>query len=377
MKRILSLLLTAIVFLSLTVQSYRADDAAPITLRVADVSAHAGDRQVAVDVYIEGNSGISGFSFCVGHDDDLVFAGAEIAVSGYQVIKEVPGYGVNLAWTGNAEYTGSERVATLYFDVDENASPAVSSVSIVFRDGYDSLYRTQNGREEDVPVLSFDGSFTIAADEEDECLTAAAGRVNACAGDTDVVVPVSVTHNSGFSGFSFCVNYDTDRLELISAEIMLSGGYRVVSYPSGYGAAVAWTSDTDCAEDGEIVRLHFSVPDHAAAGEAAIQIVFRSGYDSFYKTVNKKEVDLPCVIRDGCVNLIPPLVGDADGDGTISILDATAIQRYLAGLEVKHPARIATCGDINKNGVDILDATYIQRFLAAFTVPYPIGEPAS
>lgn len=69
------------------------------------------------------------------------------------------------------------------------------------------------------------------------------------------------------------------------------------------------------------------------------------------------------------------LIGDVDGDGSISILDATVIQRCLAELR-DFPAGdlIETCGvvdgalmyysDFNRDGGrDIFDATSIQRYL--------------
>ena len=70
------------------------------------------------------------------------------------------------------------------------------------------------------------------------------------------------------------------------------------------------------------------------------------------------------------------LIGDVDGDGCISILDATVIQRCLASLR-DYPASdvIQPFGDVegalkyysdyNRNGErDIIDATCIQRYLA-------------
>ena len=57
-------------------------------------------------------------------------------------------------------------------------------------------------------------------------------------------------------------------------------------------------------------------------------------------------------------------IGDADLDGTVTIVDATAIQRYLAGMIVFN--RLETVvADVNENNeVDILDATIIQKELA-------------
>lgn len=64
--------------------------------------------------------------------------------------------------------------------------------------------------------------------------------------------------------------------------------------------------------------------------------------------------------------------GDADGDGTVTIIDATVIQRKLALLSV--PSFNESAADVDGDGLNILDATRIQRFLAAFTDPYHIGD---
>ncbi len=58
------------------------------------------------------------------------------------------------------------------------------------------------------------------------------------------------------------------------------------------------------------------------------------------------------------------LAGDANLSGALDILDATAIQRYLAELAYLKPSA-QRAADINENGeVEILDATAVQRILA-------------
>ena len=68
------------------------------------------------------------------------------------------------------------------------------------------------------------------------------------------------------------------------------------------------------------------------------------------------------------------LLGDADGDTKITILDATCIQRTLAGLPVDgNFSKLAA--DVDGSGeIEITDATYIQRWLVNLKPPYPIGE---
>lgn len=68
------------------------------------------------------------------------------------------------------------------------------------------------------------------------------------------------------------------------------------------------------------------------------------------------------------------ILGDADGNGSVEILDATKIQRLLADLETDADGRIAIRGNVRGDDIDIMDATLIQRYLAAYTVSEPVGE---
>ena len=68
-----------------------------------------------------------------------------------------------------------------------------------------------------------------------------------------------------------------------------------------------------------------------------------------------------------------PLLGDADCDGEVSILDATAIQRRLAGFSVKSFSESAA--RVLGNELSILDATVIQRYLAGIESPAGMGQP--
>ena len=67
--------------------------------------------------------------------------------------------------------------------------------------------------------------------------------------------------------------------------------------------------------------------------------------------------------------------GDADSDGSVTILDATAIQRVLAFLSVESFDERAA--DILGDGLDIVDATRIQRYIVQLGNPFGIGEIVS
>ncbi len=66
------------------------------------------------------------------------------------------------------------------------------------------------------------------------------------------------------------------------------------------------------------------------------------------------------------------ILGDVDGDGVVTIIDATMIQRTLVDLPVT--SFIEKAADVDGNGLDITDATYIQRYIAAIDIPFCVGE---
>lgn len=68
--------------------------------------------------------------------------------------------------------------------------------------------------------------------------------------------------------------------------------------------------------------------------------------------------------------------GDVDGDGVVTILDATTIQRYLASIPTA--AYNEEAADVDgDDSVTIIDATWIQRHLAQLPAPDGIGKPIS
>ena len=67
------------------------------------------------------------------------------------------------------------------------------------------------------------------------------------------------------------------------------------------------------------------------------------------------------------------ILGDADGDGEVTISDVTCIQRALA--EWTDSSCSEKAADIDGNGkLEITDATLLQQWLAEMNVAYSIGE---
>ncbi|MBQ4129733.1 MAG: starch-binding protein [Ruminococcus sp.] len=64
------------------------------------------------------------------------------------------------------------------------------------------------------------------------------------------------------------------------------------------------------------------------------------------------------------------IIGDADGNGEVNVLDATLIQKFVASLVSTLDEKAA---EVDKDGqVTVIDATAVQRFLAGLGNPYGI-----
>ena len=69
------------------------------------------------------------------------------------------------------------------------------------------------------------------------------------------------------------------------------------------------------------------------------------------------------------------LLGDVDRDGEVTILDATFIQRKLAGIPISFTFIDAVADADEDKEVTIIDATILQRWLASFLSNDHIGKP--
>lgn len=68
------------------------------------------------------------------------------------------------------------------------------------------------------------------------------------------------------------------------------------------------------------------------------------------------------------------ILGDADGDGSVEIRDATWIQRHDANIEIPFAISKTTADIDGDNNITVMDATAIQYYLANMKTSYKIGE---
>lgn len=261
-KKLLSVLLAAVMLLSMTAVAFAA---AP-TVTVSSVSAEAGET-VVLNVALSGNPGINTFSFGFQYDE------TRLSLTNVELAPGIPGqftYSKKAVWLNSSDITTNGNFLKLTFKVLDSASQGNADVTVTYNTGDISNYD-----EDDVNFQIVPGKITVAG-KETEKGEITVGSVNAVPGET-VTVPVAMTKNPGINTFSLGFNYDTAKLSLIDVEVSEGLGGQFT-----YSKKAVWLNSKDITYTGEILSLNFKVLDNALAGEAAVTVTYNVGDISNY-----------------------------------------------------------------------------------------------
>lgn len=81
------------------------------------------------------------------------------------------------------------------------------------------------------------------------------------------------------------------------------------------------------------------------------------------------------LIEQTVIPKLEGILGDADGNGEIEIVDATFIQRYITQIDIPITEDVLMNGEIDADDMlTIMDVSLIQRYLSQLKVNYSIGE---
>ncbi|MGN0450088.1 MAG: leucine-rich repeat protein [Ruminococcus sp.] len=141
------------------------------------------------------------------------------------------------------------------------------------------------------------------------------------------------------------------------------------------------TTNLKCGETAQIVaigegNITYSSSDESVAQVSSKGVVKAVGEGYTVITINaagnnnyNSDTERIIVFVSGTANPTEPtkpvqIIGDVNGDGSVTVLDATMLQKYIAGLTSLSDEQL-TLADTNGDGsVTILDATQIQKYLA-------------
>ncbi len=204
--------------------------------------------------------------------------------------------------------------------------------------------------------------------------------VKAKAGRT-VTVTVTMDTNPGIATADFELVFDTDVLTLTNVkdegfikanDAQYAGPAHSDNLVSPYH--LSWCNDLATAnttKTGKMVTLTFAIAANAQPGDYTISVA--SGAELY--DYNTKPVDFAFV--SGIVTVVPTsayILGDVDGNESVTLVDASLIQRRLANLVITGIFNEKSA-DVDGNGsLTIEEATFIQRFVTKMNTPYKIGE---
>ena len=198
----------------------------------------------------------------------------------------------------------------------------------------------------------------------------AVSSVQGAEGD-EIAVNISLLNNPGITALSVQVSYSADDLELLG--INGAGLFEdniSTSQLTQNPLTVSWyaSDSSNKSDSGVFAVLRFKIKDGAQSSRITLSYdednIFNNTFDNvFFSTVN------------GQITVRPKgLTGDADGDGDITVADATLVQRYAAMLRTDIFTVVLMGADVDGDGVlTIIDATFIRRYLAGMEIPYKVG----
>ena len=170
--------------------------------------------------------------------------------------------------------------------------------------------------------------------------------------EKQVIIPISISNNTGVASMNFKIEYDKTRLLLTDYDDAQLTGWMV---GIGSGEKAIWVDENGSSVNGDILFLKFMVLDAAEDGFAQITV---TGTD----IINANEEEVAVTVVSGGIEVISRVPGDTNDDGKVSAADVLRLKKYLAGMEVEINLLNA---DVTGNGkVSAADLLRLKKYFA-------------
>jgi hypothetical protein len=190
--------------------------------------------------------------------------------------------------------------------------------------------------------------------------------------EVNLSASVNIIGVGAFSGTSALrsINLEDASIERLNPYMFLNSGIEEVSLPSTC-IKIADNAFAGCGNLQKIVIPSSVTEIGSDSFYGCENLVIYAPYGS-YAIEYAIENGIPYEYTD--LTKVTFVRGDADGDGSVIIMDATKIQRVLAKYDEDTDGMIELRATLSDEGFGIMDATRIQRWLAQYDDPYRIGE---
>ena len=279
----------------------------------------------------------------------------------------------------NVTYNANNGTGAPAAQIKNYKENLVFSSGIPTRDNYTFLGWADTANAT-VPQYQPGGSYTADADltlyavwQQNQPVittgaTLTAASATAPAGSA-VTVPITLKNNPGVIGFSFALDYDTARLQYLSASDGDFSGVASTISDNGGKLGFVFSSASKTNLTGEtIAKLSFRALD-GAEGEAALSFVIDEQFsDGFlaYDADRNQNIPVDFSTANGKITIGDSLPGDVDGNGKVDNEDLVLLTRYRARWNVDMNMDAA---DVDASGkVDNDDLILLTRYRARWNV---------
>lgn len=364
--KIVAVALIATLVLSAAVLITAASDS-PL-FKLSSATGEPGET-VEVKLSIENNPGITGLSVNVGYSADclelLSVDNAGLFEDNISTSK-LTNNPVTISWFAldSADKTNNGVLAVLKFKIKDNASTSGVMLSYdednVFNNKFKNVrFDVENGKvsigddpgsTETTPASTSKPTekptqqSPVDSDSPALILSNAVGDP----GDT-VEVKLSIANNTGITGLSVNVGYSADYLELLSVDNAgLFEDSISTSKLSNNPVTVSWFAldSQNKSDNGVLAVLKFKIKDDAKSSEVKLTYDEDNIFDNKFKNVSfgikngrvrmSSDTDVPATEEPTTVSKTY-ILGDIDGDGEATVLDASFIQRYATKVKTPYP----------------------------------------
>ncbi len=199
-----------------------------------------------------------------------------------------------------------------------------------------------------------------------------------------IQVTLELANNPGVSGLELGVTYNKNVMKLQSVEMGVfefSEKPKDLSQVNGYLPLtfINWKNLTAAETDGKtLATLSFEIIEGAEVGVHSISVAPVGHEMNTQNTgaTNENGQNIPVAGSSAMIEIMDYLWGDANGDGEVNILDAQIIIKYEVELidETAFDVKAANANRTKNGTVDILDALVILRYLAGVGEWDPNGK---
>ncbi len=277
--------------------------------------------------------------FQVTPDSDLLNNIKKSDPAGYDVIRNSLSYTYNISMIKNGEETQPQEEVTVYIPIPEELKTfSVRGEVKIYRMEEDGSLTDMNAKVEGEYLVFNTTHFSLYS------------IVGVGASDGVISDMLDYTFETHEDGTATLLKYNGTDTE--------------IAIPNMYDGYVVTAIASGAFDDSNITMVE--IPD--SISEIADGVfeelnctigVYADSYAYEYVVAN----ELKYVVVDEEEQMI---LGDANGDGKVTIIDATYIQRHLAEIEILTEEQLVSADTYKDGKITILDATQIQRYLADF-----------